>query len=424
MKLRGRSGNGKRPRLRGAARAPATTFPPGSLLPRVLVILVGAAAVVITLAGVKAIAFLVAPAFLALVIVVTASPVQVWLLRKGWPRLLTTVALVTVVYAVMLGLVFVVVVSLAQLGTLLPRYADQAAELLKHATDQLAQFGVGQQQLREMASSLDLGKLASLVGSLLSGLGGVLTNLVFLLALLLFLSTEATWADQRLGAIDSDRPWLTSAFHRFASGTRSYMLVTTVFGFIVAVLDTVGLLIIAIPVPVLWGLLAFVTNYIPNVGFVLGLIPPALLGLLEGGWKKMLVVILIYSVLNFVVQSLIQPRFVAGSVGLSTLVTVLSLVFWSWLLGPLGAILAVPLTLLLKALFVDIDPTAGWADALIRMVGRGHEPAPAVEPATGTEVERAAEPEPGPDAKPTKQTERTEPGQAGADPGEPGPAPA
>nr|WP_239155334.1 AI-2E family transporter [Amycolatopsis sp. FDAARGOS 1241] len=387
------------------------------MLPRVLVILVGAAAVVITLAGVKAIAFLVAPAFLALVIVVTASPVQVWLLRKGWPRLLTTVALVTVVYAVILGLVFVVVVSLAQLATILPQYAARAADLLKHATDELARVGVGQQQLREMASSLDLGKLAGLVGSLLSGLGGVLTNLVFLLALLLFLSTEATWADQRLGSIDSDRPWLTAAFHRFASGTRSYILVTTVFGFIVAVLDTIGLLIIGIPVPVLWGLLAFVTNYIPNVGFVIGLIPPALLGLLDGGWKKMLVVIIIYGVLNFVVQSLIQPRFVAGSVGLSTLVTVLSLVFWSWLLGPLGAILAVPLTLLLKALFVDIDPTAGWADALIRMVGRGHEPAAQPAPA----VESGLEPEAGPDPKTTK---KAEPGQAGADPGEPGPAPA
>ncbi|WIX84007.1 AI-2E family transporter [Amycolatopsis carbonis] len=398
----------------------AATFPPGSVLPRVLVIMLGAASVVITLAGVRAIAFIVGPVFLALVIVITASPVQVWLLRKGWPRWLTTVVLVTVVYLVMVGLVFVVIVSLAQLATLLPQYAERASELLRSATDQLAQFGVGPQQLREVASSLDLGKLAGFVGSLLSGIGGVLTNLVFLLALLLFVSTEATWSDQRLNAIDSDRPWVTAAFHRFAEGTRSYILVTTVFGFIVAVLDGGALALIGIPVPILWGLLAFVTNYIPNVGFVIGVIPPALLGLLDGGWKKMLVVIVVYVALNFVVQSLIQPRFVAGSVGLSTLVTVLSLVFWAWLLGPLGAILAVPATLLLKALFVDIDPTAGWADALIRMIGKRPPPA-APEPVSeetgvATDGESVVDTEAPPTVKPRAD--------AGADPGEPGPAPA
>ncbi|MGW4488553.1 AI-2E family transporter [Amycolatopsis sp. NPDC004368] len=402
MKLRGRTVGARR-------RSPeqiTSTFPPGSLLPRVLVIMLCAASAVITLAGVRAIAFIVGPVFLALVIVVTASPVQVWLRRKGWPRWLTTVALVTVVYVVIVSLVFVVIVSLAQLASILPRYAARASELLKSATEQLAQFGVGPQQLRDLASSLDLGKLASLVGSLLTGVGGVLTNLIFLLALLLFVSTEATWADKRLGAIDTERPWVTAAFHRFATGTRSYILVTTVFGFIVAVLDAVGLAIIGIPVPILWGLLAFVTNYIPNVGFVIGVIPPALLGLLEGGWKMMLVVIVVYSALNFVVQSLIQPRFVAGSVGLSTLVTVLALVFWAWLLGPLGAILAVPATLLIKALFVDIDPTAGWADALIRMTANRDEPPP----------------EPDEPEEPAVETETA--AKTGADPAEPGPAPA
>jgi len=112
--------------------------------------------------------------------------------------------------------------------------------------------------------------------------------------------------------------------------------------------------------------LSFITNYIPNVGFVIGLIPPAVLGLLEGGPSMMIAVIVLYSVLNFVVQSLIQPRFVGDSVGLSATVTFLALIFWTWLIGPLGAILAIPMTLLAKALLVDIDPSARWADALLR----------------------------------------------------------
>jgi AI-2 transport protein TqsA len=113
-------------------------------------------------------------------------------------------------------------------------------------------------------------------------------------------------------------------------------------------------------------LLAFITNYIPNIGFLIGLLPPALLALLSGGPNLMVAVIVVYCALNFVLQSLVQPRFIGDAVGLSVTVTFLSLAFWAWLLGPLGAILAIPLTLLVKALLVDIDPRAGWADALLR----------------------------------------------------------
>ena len=145
---------------------------------------------------------------------------------------------------------------------------------------------------------------------------------------------------------------------------------TTVFGFIVAVLDSIALALLGIPLAVTWGLLSFITNYIPNVGFIIGVVPPALLGLLTGGPQLMVIVIVVYCGINFVVQSIIQPRFIGDAVGLSVTVTFVALVFWAWLLGPLGAILAIPLTLLAKALLVDTDPRAEWADALLRRDAR------------------------------------------------------
>lgn len=343
------------------------------VVPRALVILLGAAAAVITIAGVRAVAWLVGPVFLALVIVITVSPVQTWLRRNGLPRWLAGAVLLVVVYAVMVALFLVVIISLAQLAMLVPHYVARANELVHDVVAALGRLGVDEQQVRAAASSMDVGKLAEFAGSLLASLGGLVTNLLFLLALLLFLCTEATWVEQRFGVIAEDRPWITAALGRFAGGTRSYLLVTTVFGFIVAVLDAGALALIGIPAPILWGLLSFVTNYIPNIGFIIGVAPPALLGLLDGGWPKLLTVIVVYVLLNFVIQSLIQPRFVASSVGLSTLVTVLALVFWAWLLGPLGALLAVPATLPLKALFVDIDPKAlGRRTAQRCAQGRGH----------------------------------------------------
>ena len=137
------------------------------------------------------------------------------------------------------------------------------------------------------------------------------------------------------------------------------------FGLIVAAIDTVVLWIVGVPGALLWGLLAFITNYIPNVGFVLGLIPPAVLGLLEGGPSMFFVVIVAYSVINFVIQSIIQPKLVGDAVGMSASVTFLSLVIWAWILGPLGAVLAIPLSLLTKAVFIDVDAQTQWVSALV-----------------------------------------------------------
>jgi AI-2E family transporter len=114
-----------------------------------------------------------------------------------------------------------------------------------------------------------------------------------------------------------------------------------------------------------WAVLAFVTNFIPNIGFVIGVIPPAIIALLDGGPGLMLAVIVTYSVVNFLIQSIIQPRVVGDAVGLTALFTFMSLVFWTWVVGPLGALLAVPLSLLARALLVETDPRSRWALPLI-----------------------------------------------------------
>ena len=344
-------------------------------LPRALVILIGAAAAVVVVAGIQAVAWLIGPAFMALIVVIAVAPVQGWLMRHGWPGWATTLVVVLLVYAILLGLALGIIFSLARLGTELPQYASKADGLVNSATTKLAELGVGSEQIKQAASSLNLGKLAGVVGALLSSVAGLASNFVFLLALLLFLSVETGGAGDRIASIAADRPRVAEALGHFAWGTRQYLLVTTVFGLIVAVLDSIALALLGIPLAITWGLLSFITNYIPNIGFILGVIPPALLGLLTGGPKLMVIVIVVYCVLNTVIQSVIQPRFIGDAVGLSVTVTFVVLFFWSWLLGPLGAILAIPLTLLAKALLVDIDPQARWADALLRASAKEPDPA-------------------------------------------------
>jgi predicted PurR-regulated permease PerM len=331
----------------------------------------------VVIAGMRSAAWLLAPVLLAMVVVIAASPIPQWMRRKGVPNWLATTALVLLVYATIAIAVLVMVVSVARLASLLPTYADRADDLVGGLSSTLARFGVGPDQIRHAASGLDFGRLAGLVESVLGAATSLASNLVFLLSLLLFLSVESATVDVRRARIVADRPMIVEAFAGFVHNTRRYLVVSTVFGLIVAVLNTVGLFLMGIPLAVLWGLLAFLTNYIPNVGFLIGLLPPAVLGLLEGGWGRLLGVVALYGVLNFVLQSVVQPRFVGDAVGLSSTVTFLSLILWSWVLGPIGAILAIPLTLLVRALLVDSDPHARWVDAMIGSVPRtkakGHE---------------------------------------------------
>ncbi|MEV0759044.1 AI-2E family transporter [Nocardia sp. NPDC050435] len=334
-------------------------------IPRGLIVLLAVAAAVIAITGVKAFSGIVGPTFLALMLTVAVQPVQSWVRRRGWPNWAGMALALIAAYLIVLGLLAVLVVSIGQLATELPGYSSRFDELLDGARSVLGDLGIGGEQIRDMLSGLDFHQLVTLLQSVLRELAGVLSNLVFVLALLLFMAFDAMSIGRRVEIVEALRPDIAYALGAFAAGTRRYLVVSTVFGLIVGVFDGVGLWLFGVPLPVLWAVLSFITNFIPNIGFVLGLAPPALLALLDGGPRLMLWVIVFYCVVNFVIQSVIQPKFVGDAVGLSVTVTFLALIFWSWVLGALGALLALPLTLLLKAVLLDIDPSTRWLSALI-----------------------------------------------------------
>ena len=334
-------------------------------LPRAVVVLLAVAALTITLAGVRSVSGIIGPTFLALLLVVTVQPIRGWLESKGVPLWLASIVTVVVTYLILIALTLSLVVAVGRLAVIVPQYSDRIDDLVNDIGSWLQSRGVGQDQVNSVVKSLDVGKLVSAATSILSAALNVLTNLLFIALLLIFMTFDTPGTTRGLRAARRARPDLVNAILNFAQGARSYMVVSSVFGFIVAVINTVALEILGIPGAFVWGVLSFVTNFIPNLGFIIGLVPPAVLGLLEGGVKEMVIVIIIYVVANFLVQSLIQPRFVGDAVGLSTTLTFLSLAFWTWAIGPLGAILAVPLSLLTRSLLVEADPDAHWLLPLI-----------------------------------------------------------
>ena len=365
------------------------------VLPRTLVILLELAAAVVVVGGIRSASWLVGPVFLALVIVITVHPVHARLHARGLPGWAATILLVLVVYGVLVVLAGVVVVSLARLATLLPSYASQFNDLLATITGELARFGVGTAQLREVAATFNYGRLVGVVSGLLIGLTSLLGNLVFLLSLLLFLSIEASGAGTRLALIARERAPIAGALTGFTRATRRYMGVNTVFGLITGLVDWIMLGLLGVPLALLWGLLVFITNYIPYIGFWIGLVPPVLLALLTGGWELAAIVFALYTVVNFVLTSVIQPKYVGDAVGISVSLTLVALVFWGWVLGTIGAVLAVPLTLFAKALLVDVDPRLRWADAVLGSTTTARRNAATPEEPAAAGTDDPAAPDPG-----------------------------
>ncbi|MCW2787640.1 MAG: family transporter [Marmoricola sp.] len=335
------------------------------LQPRALSVLVGLAALTIALAGVRGVSGIIGPAFLALVLIITVYPLRVWLVAHKVPGALASLMLLLAVYLVLVLVTLSLVISLGRLAVIVPHYNGQINGYVNDVADWLARQGVGRDQVHAITKSFDVGSLVKVATSVLRNILGVLSDLFFIFTLLLFLAFDAAPTMHLIGGLKDRKPDLVDALANFARGTRSYIAVSAGFGLVVAVIDAGALLAMGVPGAFVWGVLAFVTNFIPNVGFVIGVVPPALIALLDGGPGLMIAVVVVYAVINFVIQSVIQPRIVGDAVGLSATLTFLSLVFWAWAIGPLGALLAVPLSLLLKSLLVEADPDARWVLPLI-----------------------------------------------------------
>ncbi len=329
-------------------------------LPRGLIIILGLAAGVVVAAGIHAIPAILGPVFMAVVLVVTVDPIRSGLIRKGAPKWLATLAVILGIYAIVIGLFAAAIIGIAQLAALMPQYADQFQSQLDGFKTWLSSMGVTQADVQKAVSGIDKSSILSAAGALLDSIKGIFSSVFFLIVLVIFMGVDGSVFGDRMISRRPGREPVLTALGTFAAGTRKYFAVATIFGGIVAILDGAALLILGIPAAGLWALLAFVTNYVPNIGFLIGLIPPALLALLTGGPGLMITVIVVYCVLNFVIQSVLQPKFVGDAVGLTTTVSFLSLIVWAYLLGPIGAILAIPASLLFKALLVDVDPDAKW----------------------------------------------------------------
>jgi AI-2 transport protein TqsA len=319
-------------------------------------VLMTLAAAVIVIVGFSLGRNVIGPFMLGAVVVIVVDPLRHLIERRGGPRWLGTIVVVVVALLILAIMLLLIVVAGAQFLALLSTSASQLSEVSAQLATAISRIGIP-----TSGEIVDPSVIASAVGGLASYLLGSAATLVLVLIYILFMGIDSGRYGQIPASLAAARQKTIRSLATYTSGVRRYFVVSAIFGLIVAVLDGILLVLLGVPGAFIWAVLAFVTNFIPNIGFVLGLIPAAFFALLSGGWVIALVVVLAYCVINAVLQELVQPKFVSDAVHLSLTLTFLSVVFWSAVLGPLGALLSIPLTLLIRELLTGTDPDAAWS---------------------------------------------------------------
>jgi predicted PurR-regulated permease PerM len=345
--------------------------PPHSV-PPVSRFLVVAAAFIIVVAGMREAQPILVPFLLSAFIAIIAMPPLVFLQHRGIPKgaALALVILGVVGVGMLLGIL--VGNSIDDFSRQLPSYQAKLEGQTAGLLESLAGMGIeiSQQTAHKL---LDPGKAMKMAATGLSSLGGLLTNAFLILLTVIFILLEASDfpAKLRIGLDDPEASF--AHLRRFTDNIKRYMAIKTGTSLLTGLVITSWLWILGVDYPVLWGVLAFLLNYVPNIGSIIAAIPAILLALVQLGPGTALWAAAGYLVVNNLVGNVIEPRFMGRGLGLSTLVVFLSLVFWGWILGPVGMFLSVPLTMMVK-IALDSNEETHWIGVLLDSETNGDTP--------------------------------------------------
>ena len=337
----------------------ANTWPSAARTVLMLAVLVGLAL------GLRATRSITAPILLGLVVVIGASPLVTILTKRRVPPVLAYIVSLLVIVIVILALLFLMSYMIFQTRNLLPQLQDQLTALEQDFVDTLAGWGFDISGVIE-EQILKPENVVGWASAALSALYGALKSVSLIVFIVAYMLVEVSGFRRRFYvALGEDRPalrrWLL-----WVRDTRSYLGITTVLAVVIAVLNFALLWALGVPYPFTWAFLSFVMSYIPNVGFLIALAPPVTLAILQRSWGMVIGVLVGYLVINFVSDNIFKPRFLKSGMDLPVAVSFLSLLIWGFVLGPIGALLAVPMTMMVRTVLLEGSPETEPLALLLR----------------------------------------------------------
>lgn len=326
-------------------------------------VLISVAALVIIIAGVNLAQSVVVLFLVSFFLALLGTPAVLWLKGKHIPSGIA-------VLIVMAGMIVILLLIGLQIGTSFSSFSENLPLLQSRIREQVLGLIVllkGKGIVVQENFFLDYVNpeaIMKLTADLLTGLSSVLSDLVLILLTVTFILLEVSSFPLKLRAVLGDPKQKFPQFTHFANDMKRYMVIKTLISLATGILVALWLFILGVDYPILWGFLAFLLNYIPNIGSVVAAIPAVILAFIQLGFGSAVLVAAGYIVVNFVIGNVIEPKVMGRKLRLSTLVVFLSLIFWGGLLGLVGAILSIPLTMTLKFAFESNENTR-WIAVLL-----------------------------------------------------------
>ena len=334
---------------------------------RLAIGLVQLAALLVIIAALKAAQDLFVPFLLAIFTATLAASPMFWIKRRGAPSWLAICLVILVIILMILFFGGIVAQSASSFMGKLPFYQSQLLLMqanLISSLDPLISYFHLDLDLASAFGNFSPATLINLAGTTISSLGSVLSNSFLIILTVIFILAEATSFPDKLSAILTNPERGRVYFSDFTRNLNNYIAIKTTMSVITGIVVTLFLSLLGVDFPILWGLLAFLLNFVPNIGSVIAAIPPVLLAYVQlGGWSATFV-IFGFLIINLVIGSFVEPRYLGKGLGLSPLVVFISLVFWGWVLGPIGMLLSVPLTITAK-LALEANPNTNWIAILL-----------------------------------------------------------
>lgn len=333
--------------------------------------LIAIAALVAIIAGMRAASDLIVPFLLALSIAIICLPPLYWMRQHRVPTWIAITVLIVIIVAGIIGVGALIANSIGNFVQDLPSYQDRLQGILQETMKFAHRLG-WDVSLESLRHQLNPNNAFALVTRFFKSFGAVLTDGFLIVFTVLFLLFEATVLPRKFEVIPkTEREHRSLAvFVSFVESVQRYVFLKTVLSLVLGFLVTLVLWGLGVRYAPLWGLLAFLLNFVPNIGAFLSAIPPILLALLQGGWPLFGYTAGTLFTIHFVTGNFVEPVLMGGRLGLSTLVVFVSLIFWGWVLGPVGMLLSVPLTMIIRIGF-ESYPDTHWLAVLL-----GPPPAP------------------------------------------------
>lgn len=287
--------------------------------------------------------------------VLGATPV-LWLERKHVPHTVAVLIVVAGMIAILLMIGGLVGASLGSFSASLPVYQSRLQEQTLALKDFLAGKGIFVTD-KILLGYLNPSAVIGFTAGLLSGLSSAFSSIVLIILTVLFILLEISSFPHKLRASPGDADQFIHGFTKFVSDIQRYVIIKTIISMTTGVLIGIWMAILGVEFPILWGFLAFLLNYVPNLGVIIAAVPAVLIALIQLGPGYAVLVAVGYLAVNFIIGTAIEPKIVGRGVGLSTLVVFLSLIFWGSLLGLIGAVLCIPITMTLKFILENNEET-------------------------------------------------------------------